>query len=101
MEHAMKIPYDREVYRLWFEYLKVAHRSRDPLVQKSLKSCADFYLPWDDVENVWFAPWWGKHRHLFAERHTVRGLRPGELPTDPNALIIEVPLNRSPTELTK
>ena len=72
-----------------------------PSVQRSLKSCADFYLPWDDVAKFKFDPWWKTHGYLFEERHTVRSLGPGESPSDPNALVIEVPLNQSPTELTK
>ena len=95
------LPYRREVYRLWFEYLKVARGSNDPSVQRSLKSCADFYLPWDDVANFKFDPWWKTHGYLFEERHTVRSLGPGKSPSDPNSLVIEVPLNQSPTELTK
>jgi hypothetical protein len=103
MEHAMNraLPYRREVYRLWFEYLKVARGSHDSAVQKSLKSSADFYPPWDDVSNIKFDPWWKTHGYLFEERHTVRGLRLGEFPSDPNSLVIEVPLTQSPTELTR
>jgi hypothetical protein len=95
------LSYRRELYRLWFEYLKVAYASRDPEVQKALKASASFYLPWDNVPNTKFNSWWKTHGYLFEERHTVCSLGHGELPSDPNALVIEVPLNQSPTELTK
>lgn len=95
------LSYRRELYRLWFEYLKVAYASRDPEVQKALKASASFYLPWDNVTDAKFDSWWKTHEYLFEERHTVRSLSHGELPSDPNALVIQVPLNQSPTELTK
>jgi hypothetical protein len=99
MKNALS--YRRELYRLWFEYLKVAYASRDPEVQKALKASAGFYLPWDNVPNAKFDLWWKTHGYLFEERHTVRSLSHGEMPSDPNALVIQVPLNQSPTELTK
>jgi hypothetical protein len=103
MEHAMKsaLPYRREVYRLWFEYLKLARASSDPLVKAALKTSAAFYAPWGDVTKFKFDAWWKTHGHLFEEKYSVRRVPHGNAPSDPNALLIEVPLTQSPTALTK
>jgi hypothetical protein len=48
-----------------------------------------------------YDPWWKIHSHLFEEKFVVRELSHGERPTDPTALVIEVPLTESPTILTR
>ena len=95
------LPYRREAYRLWFEYLRVAHNSSLASVQAALRQSAQFYAPWGDVTNVTFNTWWKEKGQLFEDRFVVRKLSPGEQPSDPNALIVEIPLSRSPTVLTK
>jgi hypothetical protein len=39
--------------------------------------------------------------HLFEDKYVVRRLSVGELPTDPQALIVEIPLTQSPTVLMR
>ena len=95
------LTYRRETYRLWFEYLKVVRTSRNPKVIAALKSTTDFYAPWEVTLETRFDPWWKTHQHLFAEEHTVRVLAHGEVPSDPDALVVMVPLTQSPTVLTK
>jgi hypothetical protein len=103
MERKMKTPlsYNREAYRLWFEYLRVAHKDRRPEVQRALESSKQFYEPWGDVTNAKFDDWWKEKRLLFAEKYVVRQLAAGEAPTDPEALIVEIPLRQSPSILVK
>ncbi len=96
-----RLPYHRETYRLWFEYLRVAKKSERQDVKDALKRSASFYAPWGDVLSERFDVWWKKNGHLFEQRNIVRQLRVGELPSDPQALIVEIPLNRSTTKLTK
>ena len=91
----------KDAYRLWFEYLKVARASTKKEVVAALNVSAPFYAPWEMEKAGKFDPWWKDHRHLFEEELSVRELVDGESPKDPNSLIIEVPLNRSPTILTK
>jgi hypothetical protein len=93
------LSYRLGAFALWFEYLRVAQASTDPKVIEALKSSADFYAPWGDVKEANFNVWWKTHGHLFEDRQP-RQLLDGQVP-DPNALLIEVPLNQSPTELTK
>ena len=95
MEHHMKtaLPYRREAYRLWFEYLRVARNSSLASVQTALKQSALFYAPWGDVTSVTFNTWWKEKGQLFEDKCLVRKLTSGEQPSDPNALIVEIPLN--------
>jgi hypothetical protein len=94
-----KLPYRKEAYRLWFEYLRVARRSKDPKVTKALARSARYYSPWGNIENFKFDQWWRQYEHLFEEQFTVRRLSRREKPADPMALIIEVPLTQPKAKL--
>jgi len=103
MELAMKkaLSHRREAYRLWFQYLRVARGSSDPNVQEALNRSESFYAPWGDVTEIKFDDWWKQKGYLFEDKYVVRRLASGERPTDPDALIVEIPLTQSPTVLRK
>jgi hypothetical protein len=98
---ATKLAARREAYRLWFEFLRLARSSNDSRVKAALARSREFYGPWGDVATVKFDDWWLSHGHLFEEQVAVRRLADGERPTDPNSLVIEVPLTMAPTKLLK
>ena len=91
----------REAYRLWFEYLRLARQSGARDVRAALDASRAFYEPWELDQTDDFDGWWKSHRQLFEEQFVVRVLGPGEKPIDDAALIIEVPLRRSPTDLAR
>jgi hypothetical protein len=93
--------YNREAYRLWFEYLRVALKSSDNKILDALERSKPFYAHWGDVANTKFDKWWKEKGHLFADKYVVRQLQIGDKPIDPGALIVEIPLTQSPTKLTK
>ena len=103
------LPYKRELYRLWFEYLKLARsnpRLKDDKqkreLQTALKGSVDFYAPWGNIDGVKFDSWWKDHRQLFEDTEKVRRLKRGEAtPLDPDILVIQVPMTRSPTVLAQ
>jgi hypothetical protein len=103
MERVMKkrLPYPPEAYRLWFEYLRVAKRSSDRKIQEALTRSARFYEPWGNVLDAKFDQWWKEKWHLFEEQFTVRRLARREPPSDPNALVIEVPLTQPSKKLIR
>jgi hypothetical protein len=103
MEHnaQTKLASRRENYRLWFEYLRLAKRSSDRGVKAALERSAALYGPWGEVTSENFHSWWKLKGHLFEERHTVRRLEPTELSSNPSAIVVEIPLNQSPTKLTR
>jgi hypothetical protein len=76
----MKAPlsHRREAFRLWFEYLRVAHNSPNCDVQKALIRSKPFYAPWGNVLNVKFDDWWKEKSHLFEDRFVVRRLFDGD-----------------------
>jgi hypothetical protein len=103
MEHDVKktLPYRREAYRLWFEYLRVALRSSNQKVREVLKRSAPYYAPWGDISNVKFDQWWKDKAHLFEEEYAVRRLGHGEKPTDRSNLLLEIPLSQPRTKVIK
>lgn len=98
---AERLAVQREAFRLWFEYLKLARGSSKKEVLSALIVTQPYYAPWEMDKAGKFDDWWKGHKHLFEEKHFVRTLQAGEAPSDPTALVIEVPLTQSPTLLTK
>jgi hypothetical protein len=82
-----------EPYRLWFEFLKLAHKDPDISVNKKL------YAAWDDVENEKFGVWWSSHwRDLFAVDIGVREYDPsGKAPNSERELVVRLPLYQDPS----
>ena len=101
IRHEISELYRREAYRLWFEYCAWLTGSWRSDAEEALKHSASFYAPWGDVRNTKFDLWWKEKGHLFEDKYSVRRLARGELPTDPQALIVEIPLTQSPTVLIK
>jgi hypothetical protein len=95
------LPYRREAYRLWFEYLRIARNSTLTRVREALKKSAPFYAPWGDISNVKFDHWWKEKAYLFEDKYIVRRLTAGQPPSNPQSLIVEIPLSRSLTMLMK
>ena len=91
----------KEAFRLWFEYLKIARLSKDAKVKSALVVSEPYYRPWEMDKAEKFDPWWKTHGHLFEEKFVVREIKAGEAPSDPDALLIEIPLTESPTILTR
>lgn len=87
-------------YWLWFSFLRMARKSSDPKIKAALAKSREFYEPWGDVEDEDFWAWWESHLYLF-EEYTVRRLSKGEAPIDSEALVIEVPLRETRTEILK
>ena len=81
-----------EPYRLWFEFLKLAHKDPDISVNKKL------YAAWDDVENEKFDVWWSSHwRDLFAVDIGVREYDPGgKTKPSEGELVVRLPLYQDP-----
>jgi hypothetical protein len=89
---------DKELFRLWYEFYRLALQSTDTEVKRALRKSKDFYKDWEASTETHFDDWWSKHRHLFEQRDLVRILQAGEKPAE-GSLVIEVPLNRPNSEL--
>jgi len=87
-----------EPYRLWFEFLKQAHR--DPEITIDY----DFYVEWGNFWDKSFNEWWaGKTwRTLFAVDASVRVLdETDNIKNDGHAIIVRLPLGKDPKETLK
>jgi len=89
----------REHWRQWFEFYKLALASADPGVRERLAKSAKFYERWGDVRGEKFDAWWKSHAYLFEGTTQVHVLKEGELPRQMDSLVVEIPLNQSPTKL--
>lgn len=88
----MKLPQiksNKQLYRLWFEFLKMAHR--EPDLQASLAASSDFYAPWGDVRDQLFDPWWKDHKQLFGQLYVSEADR---VTGADNVLYVAIPLNQ-------
>ena len=89
----------RENYRLWFEFYKLALSSTDATVKKALKKTSVRYERWGQVAGVKFDTWWRSHAFLFEETKQIRLLVDGETAQIENCVVVEIPLNKSATDL--
>ena len=85
---------DKELFRIWFEFYKLALVSTDTKVQSALRKTKKFYSEWGTDTEVHFDDWWISHSHLFVDTDTVR-LMNGTARTDKTHLYIVVPRTRS------
>lgn len=87
-----------EPYRLWFEFVKLAHIDPDISVDY------DFYAEWGPFWDMSFNEWWSGEtwRKLFAIDAGVRVLDVDEIiPNDEHAMLIRLPLGKDPKETLK
>jgi hypothetical protein len=101
MKDPASLAYRREHYRLWFEYWKLARTSSDKDVRKALEQSRLFYAAWGTDTTIKFETWWKTHAALFEDKHQIRVLQPGEERSDPEALVLEIPLTKSATAIIK
>lgn len=71
MKTTSAIIADKELFRLWYEFYRLALQSSDPAIKKALKKSSNFYADWDAHENLYFDEWWKTHRSLFLDSNRV------------------------------
>ena len=87
-----------EPYRLWFEFLKLAHVDPDVTVDY------DFYADWGQFWEMSFKEWWSgdRWRTLFAVDAGVRVLEGQDtIQNNSQAIVVRLPLNKDPSETLK
>jgi len=85
---------DKELFRIWFEFYKLALVSKDTKVQSALRKTKKFYSEWGTDTEVHFDDWWSTHSHLFVDTDSVR-LMNATVRTDKTHLYVVVPRTRS------
>lgn len=85
---------DKELFRIWFEFYKLALVSYDKEVQSALRKSKKIYADWEINSNEYFDDWWISHNHLFIDIDNVRLMAIDELKDD-EYLYVVVPRTRS------
>ena len=84
-----QIKSNKQLYRLWFEFLKMAHKEDD--LTNDLKASSPYYADWGDVRNQLFDSWWKDHKQLFGQTYVKEVER---ITSADNVLYIAIPLNQ-------
>ncbi|UOD50704.1 hypothetical protein [Orrella daihaiensis] len=90
----------KEKIRYWFEFLRLAHESHDPIVKTNLKKTVEFYAPWDDYRTQRFDIWWRSHSRLFKDPVSLSVPKVGDVVTE-DAFYVRVPFTYAPSTLGK
>jgi hypothetical protein len=80
-----------QIYRLWFEFYKLALKSKDKEVISALKKSKNFYSSWGIDTEIHFDDWWEEIQHLFYETKKIKLINQKELITDASHLVISIP----------
>lgn len=80
---------NKQLYRLWFEFLKMAHK--EPDLASNLLASSDYYADWGNVRDQLFDPWWKEHKHLFGITYVQEVER---VTTTNNVIYVAIPLNQ-------
>ena len=84
---------DKEIFRLWYEFYRLATKSADPKVQRALLKSKKFYSEWDFVDEH-YDDWWRTHRHLFHDNDLVSIFNPDDK-RSANRIYISIPIDKS------
>jgi hypothetical protein len=89
----------KEKIRYWFEFLRLAHESKDPIVVNALRS-NDVYEKWGDYRSVKFNSWWSSHSSLFKNEQVLSIPQVGEI-VDSEFFYVKIPFTYAPTSVGK
>ena len=89
----------KEKIRYWFEFLRLAHESKDPIVVNALRS-NDVYEKWGDYRSVKFNSWWSSHSSLFKNEQVLSIPLVGEI-VDSEFFYVKIPFTYAPTSVGK
>jgi hypothetical protein len=84
MKSETPIIADKELFRLWYEFYRLALLSPDAEIQKALKKSRKFYADWEVQVDLHFDDWWQTHRALFHDTNRVSVTAPDAIRTDDN-----------------
>ncbi len=84
----------------WFNFLKLANASTDPVVIQNLKESRSFYEGWGNYQDQSFTTWWKDHRQLFRTVSSLRRMTAQDA-VDDTALFLVIPFTYAPTSVAK
>lgn len=89
----------KEKIRYWFEFLRLANESQDPIVVNALRN-NDIYEKWGDYRSVKFNSWWSSHSSLFKNEQVLSIPQVGEI-VDSEFFYLKIPFTYAPTSVGK
>ena len=89
----------KEKIRYWFEFLRLAHESKNPIVVNALRN-NDIYGKWGDYRSVKFNSWWSSHSSLFKNEQVLSIPQVGEI-VDSEFFYVKIPFTYAPTSVGK
>jgi hypothetical protein len=89
---------EKELFRLWYEFYKIALTSSDKAVKTALRKSEMFYKPWGKDPSIHFDDWWKTHRALFVDADRVQLAEAG---TKAGGVLVWVPNGKSETLLVE
>jgi hypothetical protein len=89
---------EKELFRLWYEFYRLALTSNDKAVKAALKKSAKFYESWGKDPSIKFDHWWKTHRALFIDADRVQALEAG---SKAGGVLVWVPNGKSETLLVE
>lgn len=90
----------KEFYRIWFEFYKISLNSTDLVIRKNIEKSRLFYSKWGGVKDSSFNEWWKLRESIFEDEriHVLENLLSRNYS---DSLILEIPINKSTSELLK
>ncbi len=88
-----------EKVQIWFRFLNLAYKSKDPELAAVLEANKSKYEQWGDFRTTSWTQWWKKHSHLFAAQRIQVLAALDEFPK--NSLVVSPPLDKSKSLVAK
>jgi hypothetical protein len=88
-----------EKVQIWFHFLNLAYKSKDPELVAVLEASKSKYEQWGDFRTTSWTQWWKNHSHLFAAQRIQVLSVDDEFPA--NSLVLSIPLDKSKSLVAK
>jgi hypothetical protein len=87
----------KEKVQIWFQFLKLAYKSKDPELIAMLDKNKSKYEQWGNFRTTSWTQWWKNHSHLFSVPQLQELTIDDDFPTD--TLVISIPFNKSKSQI--
>jgi hypothetical protein len=86
-----------EKVQIWFHFLNLAHKSKDPELIALLEANKSKYEQWGNYRTTSWTKWWKSHSHLFATQKVQVITEEDEFPS--GTLVISIPFDKPKSQV--
>jgi hypothetical protein len=86
-----------EKVQIWFRFLNLAYKSKDPELIALLDANKSKYEQWGNYRTTSWTKWWKNHSHLFATQKVQVITEDDEFPAD--TLVISIPFDKPKSQV--